>query len=60
MKKASNELLVFLWQDHPGQSAPPAQDAKAGGKKKKGSGGKTVSSVYLVQLTSLMTTLHST
>merc|ERR1712020_245220 len=23
LKKASNELLVVLWQDHPGQSAPP-------------------------------------
>merc|ERR1719445_2819973 len=49
MKKSSNELLVLLWADHPGQSAPPAADAK-GGKKKKGAGGKTVSSVYLVQL----------
>merc|ERR1712079_928259 len=57
MKKASNELLVHLWADHPGQSAPPEEGKK---KKKKGSGGKTVSSVYLVQLSSLMTTLHST
>merc|ERR1719443_1139965 len=59
MKKSSNELLVLLWADHPGQSAPPAADAK-GGKKKKGAGGKTVSSVYLVQLGALMSTLHST
>ena len=59
MKKSSNELLVLLWADHPGQSAPPAADAK-GGKKKKGAGGKTVSSVYLVQLQALMSTLHST
>ena len=59
MKKSSNELLVLLWNDHPGQSAPPAADAK-GGKKKKGAGGKTVSSVYLVQLQALMSTLHST
>merc|ERR1711923_307967 len=50
MKKASNELLVHLWADHPGQSAPPEEGNK---KKKKGSGGKTVSSVYLVQLSSL-------
>merc|ERR1712226_1173078 len=57
MKKASNELLVHLWADHPGQSAPPEEGKK---KKKKGGGGKTVSSVYLVQLNSLMTTLHST
>merc|ERR1712156_1359307 len=61
LKKASNELLVLLWEDHPGQSAPPAAEEKGGKKKKKkGGGGKTVSSVYLVQLTSLMTTLHST
>merc|ERR1711874_96024 len=60
LKKASNELLVLLWEDHPGQSAPPATEEKGGKKKKKGGGGKTVSSVYLVQLASLMTTLHST
>ena len=58
LKKSSNELLVLLWADHPGQTAPPADD---GGKKKKKKGSsKTVSSVYLVQLASLMTTLHST
>merc|ERR1712156_648786 len=60
LKKASNELLVLLWEDHPGQSAPPAAEEKGGKKKKKGGGGKTVSSVYLVQLGALMTTLHST
>merc|ERR1719187_1177444 len=61
MKKSSCKLLVHIWRDHPGQSAP-ADDGgdKKGGKKKKGGGGKTVSSVYLVQLTSLMATLHST
>ncbi len=59
LKRASNQLLVFLWRDHPGQSAPPEED---GGKKKKkkGGGAKTVSSVYLVQLAELMGTLHST
>merc|ERR1719357_1441702 len=58
LKRASNELLVLLWDDHPGQSAPPEAD---GGKKKKKKGAsKTVSSVYLVQLNDLMTTLHST
>merc|ERR1712241_277694 len=56
LKRASNELLVFLWRDHPGQSAPPEEEK---GKKKKG-GAKTVSSVYLVQLAELMATLHST
>ena len=73
---SSNPLLVHLWLDHPGQptTAPVIiflfharnlitlypQKEEAKGKKKKGSGGKTVSSVYLVQLTSLMNTLHQT
>merc|ERR1712241_1579477 len=57
LKRSANELLVFLWRDHPGQSNPPEEEEK---KKKKGGGGKTVSSVYLVQLAELMTTLHST
>lgn len=57
LKRASNELLVFLWREHPGQSSPPDDKGK---KKKKGGGGKTVSSVYLVQLAELMSTLHST
>ena len=59
LKRASNELLVFLWRDHPGQSAPP-EEAAGGKKKKKGGGAKTVSSVYLVQLGALMDTLHAT
>merc|ERR1719495_2309931 len=59
LKKSSNELLVTLWADHPGQSAPP-EEAGAGKKKKKKGGAKTVSSVYLVQLAELMGTLHST
>merc|ERR1719312_312564 len=56
LKRGSNELMVHLWADHPGQSAP-ADDGK---KKKKKGGAKTVSSVYLVQLADLMSTLHST
>merc|ERR1719443_110586 len=56
LKRGSNELMVHLWQDHPGQSAPPDEGKK---KKKKGAA-KTVSSVYLVQLADLMGTLHST
>jgi myosin heavy chain 6/7 len=56
---SENALMVHLWLDHPGQpTSAPKEEAK--GKKKKGGGGKTVSSVYLVQLTSLMNTLHST
>merc|ERR1712212_182017 len=56
LKRGSNELMVLLWADHPGQSAPPDE----GKKKKKKGGGKTVSSVYLVQLADSMSTLHST
>merc|ERR1712102_97420 len=41
MKKSSNQLLVFLWREHPGQSAPPEAEEK-GKKKKKGGGAKTV------------------
>merc|ERR1712226_1135203 len=50
------ELLVLLWEDHPGQ---PTTAPKDDGKKKKKGGGKTVSSVYLVSLVGLMTTLYS-
>ena len=57
--QCTNKLLIKLWEDHPGQpTTVPKEEGK--GKKKKGGGGKTVSSVYLVQLTALMTTLHST
>ena len=58
LKQGSCALLVHLWRDHPGQSNPPEEDK--GKKKKKGSGPKTVTSVYLVQLAELMGTLHST
>merc|ERR1711936_1285660 len=58
LKRSANNLLVHLWRDHPGQSNPPEEDKSK--KKKKGSGAKTVSSVYLVQLAELMGTLHAT
>merc|ERR1719323_516489 len=58
LKRGENALMVHLWREHPGQSAPPEEEK--GKKKKKGGGGKTVSSVYLVQLSELMTTLHNT
>merc|ERR1712025_1503015 len=58
LKRSSNNLLVHLWRDHPGQSNPPEEDKSK--KKKKGGGAKTVSSVYLVQLAELMGTLHAT
>jgi myosin heavy subunit len=57
LKRSSNALLVLLWEDHPGQSAPPEEDKT---KKRKKGAAKTVSSVYLVQLAELMHTLHST
>ena len=54
---SSCEVLVHIWQDHPGQpSVTPKDDGK---KKKKAGGGKTVSSVYLVSLGELMTTLYA-
>merc|ERR1712213_216334 len=60
-KSVSNNLLVLLWADHPGQSAPPEDEVDAKGKKKKKKGAaKTVSSVYLVQLNDLVNTLNST
>merc|ERR1712212_576220 len=38
LKRGSNELMVLLWADHPGQSAPP--DEGKSKKKKKGGGAK--------------------
>merc|ERR1739846_284996 len=58
LKLGSCPLLIHLWRDHPGQSNPPEEDKSK--KKKKGSGPKTVTSVYLVQLGELMGILHST
>jgi len=57
LKLGTNELLVHLWREHPGQSNPPEEDKS---KKKKKGAAKTVTSVYLTQLTELMTTLHAT
>merc|ERR1712106_738106 len=58
LKRSSNQLLVLLWKDNPGQGVQPEEDKTK--KKKKGGGAKTVSSVYLVQLAELMGTLHAT
>merc|ERR1712062_906024 len=63
LKTSSNELLVFLWREHPGQPEKEPEDEidpKTGKKKKKKAVAKTVSSVYLVQLNSLMETLNAT
>merc|ERR1712176_388257 len=62
LKRGSNELLVFLWREHPGQPEVEAAeeiDPKTGKKKKKKAVSKTVTSVYLVQLNALMETLHA-
>ena len=62
LKNGSNELVVHVFADHPGQGT--SDDAKGGkggkGKKGKGGGSKTVSSFYKSQLDSLMSTLHAT
>merc|ERR1711981_406614 len=58
LKRGCVPLMLTLWADHPGQSAPP-EDPKDKKKKKKGDG-KTVASVYLVQLGELMGTLNQT
>ena len=54
---STNDLLVHLWRDHPGQPTSVVKDD--GKKKKKGNAGKTVSSVYLQSLQELMKTLNS-
>merc|ERR1712073_28849 len=63
LKRSTNDLLVFLWREHPGQPEVEAAeeiDPKTGKKKKKKAVSKTVTSVYLVQLNALMETLHAT
>ncbi|XP_050734450.1 myosin heavy chain, muscle-like [Eriocheir sinensis] len=57
LKKASNDMIVILFADHPGQSAPAES---GGGKGKKSGGFKTVSSAYREQLNNLMKTLNAT
>merc|ERR1711887_371526 len=61
-KQGKNELIIELFANHPGQSAPPEEKGGKGGKggKKKAGGFKTVSSGYRDQLNNLMTTLNST
>jgi len=57
IKKASNELAVHIFIDHPGQSAT---DDKKGGRGQKSGAFKTVSSGYREQLNNLMRTLNAT
>merc|ERR1712106_1265427 len=61
IKKGSNDLLVQLFANHPGQSAPAEEKGKGGkGGKKKAGGFKTVISGYRDQLNNLLTTLNAT
>merc|ERR1712042_412029 len=57
-KNGSNNLMVTIFADHPGQPVEVKKDASGGGKKK--GGGKTVSSFYKNQLDDLMKTLYAT
>ncbi|QQP57772.1 Myosin heavy chain 1, partial [Caligus rogercresseyi] len=59
MKKSTNELIVYLFRDHPGQ---PEEDTskKEKGKKGKDKTFKTVSSAFRNQLDQLLTTLNCT
>merc|ERR1711963_619272 len=56
IKNGGNSLAIECFKDHPGQplEAPKDQD------RKKGKGGKTVSSYFKGQLDDLMTTLYAT
>merc|ERR1719187_467561 len=61
LKRGTNELIVTLFANHPGQGAPPEEKGKGGkGGKKKSGGFKTVSSGYREQLNDLLTTLNAT
>jgi myosin heavy chain 6/7 len=56
IKNGSNSLAVRCFADHPGQPAEAPKDQD----RKKGKGGKTVSSYFKGQLDDLMTTLYKT
>merc|ERR1711971_575158 len=58
VKNGSNNLMIEIFKDHPGQPVEVKKDAGGGGKKK--GGGKTVSSFYKTQLDDLMKTLEAT
>ena len=57
LKSSSTHLMVHIWRDHQGQRPTQTEET---GKKKKGGGAKTVSSVFLVDLNALMAILNST
>merc|ERR550519_2636543 len=57
IKNGANKLMIECFKDHPGQPLEPPKDD---GGRKKGKGGKTVSSYFKGQLDDLMTTLYKT
>ncbi|KAK4297847.1 hypothetical protein Pmani_029765 [Petrolisthes manimaculis] len=59
-KKGSNELIVTVFADHPGQSGGGGGGEAKGGRGKKSGGFQTVSSAYRDQLQNLMRTLNAT
>ena len=56
IKNGSNSLAIACFADHPGQPLESPKDQE----RKKGKGGKTVSSYFKGQLDDLMTTLYKT
>merc|ERR1719447_372620 len=56
IKNGSNSLAIECFKDHPGQPVETPKDQD----RKKGKGGKTVSSYFKGQLDDLMTTLYKT
>ncbi|XP_042212124.1 myosin heavy chain, muscle-like [Homarus americanus] len=60
LKKSSNNLIVTVFLDHPGQSGPVESGGGKGGRGGKSGSFKTVSSGYRDQLNNLMRTLNST
>merc|ERR1719173_374868 len=57
IKNGGNSLAIQCFADHPGQPLEAPKDAP---ERKKGKGGKTVSSYFKGQLDDLMTTLYKT
>merc|ERR1719346_911765 len=58
MKKSTNQLIVYLFRDHPGQPEEEVKKEKKKGKDK--TTFKTVSSAFKAQLESLLATLNQT
>merc|ERR1719320_1989862 len=56
IKNGGNQLAIDCFKDHPGQPLEAPKDQE----RKKGKGGKTVSSYFKSQLDDLMTTLYKT